>query len=153
MPAIKGNPLSPTLGSLGDRWGYVMWSVMLNIYIFMTSEDERTKNEYAYFYDEIVKDDLLKRQKNFSTHSGPFVWTVAWSRENERFEYVAENGRTFGFGIDDPPPTPEDLDCIMQLRPPIGWSPSDIADPVVVVNGLPVTSEEASAPTLKAILS
>ena len=103
MPAIKGNPLSPTLGSLGDRWGYVMWSVMLNIYIFMTSEDERTKNEYDYFYDEIVKDDLLKRQKNFSTHSGPFVWTVAWSRENERFEYVAENGRTFGFGIDDPP--------------------------------------------------
>ena len=145
MPGIKGNPISPSQSILGDRWEYVVWSIMLNIYILLTSESERKENEYGYFYDAIVKDDLEERQKLFAGHAGSLVWTVTWSRENERFEY-ATNGRTFGFGIDDFPPTPEDLDHLLK------------EDPVVVVEGQLVSDEgvsvvEASAPPLKAIFS
>ena len=154
MPAIKGNPVSPTLGSLGERWEYVVWTFMFNIFMLMTTDGERKESEYDYFYDAIVKDDLAERKKLFASHTGSFMWTVTWSRENERFEYVGE-GRTFGFGIDDIPPTPEDLDHLLKNLP-FGWSTKE--DPVVVVEGELVSDEgvsvvEASAPPLKAIIT
>lgn len=121
-------------------------SVMLNIYLLLTTDGERRETEYAYFYDAIVKDDLCERQKLLSHEGGE--WSVKWSRENNCFEYVGENGVTVGFDIDSQAPTVEELDnkCL----------PSQQSD-VVVVEGLAVSaaeasSIEASAPTLEAII-
>jgi hypothetical protein len=120
--------------------------VMLNIYVLLTTDGERRETEYAYFYDAIVASDLSERQKLLSHEGGE--WSVKWSRENDCFEYVGENGVTVGFDIDSQPPTVEELDnkCLSSQQ----------RDTVVVegfaVSHAEASSLEASAPTLEAIL-
>ena len=68
-------------------------------------------------------------------------WSVGWSRGNNRFEYVLDNGHCVGFDIDSQPPTVEELRNKCQ------------GDEFVVVVGEIVNQLEPSAPTLEAILS
>ena len=69
-------------------------------------------------------------------------WNVGWSRENNRFEYVSDNGLFVGFDIDSQPPTVEELRNKCQGD-----------DFVVVVGDQMSDGLEPSAPTLNAILS
>lgn len=102
-----------------------------------TTDKERRESEYSYFYDSIVKEDLCERQKMLEETN----WSVGWSRGNNRFEYVLDNGHCVGFDIDSQPPTVEELRKKCQ------------GDEFVVVVGEIVNQLEPSAPTLEAILS
>jgi len=124
--------------NFGEHFYNILNKMMLEVYLMTTTEEGRRESEYSYFYDAIVKEDLCERQKMLEETN----WSVGWSRENNQFEYVSDNGILVGFDIDSQPPTVEELRNKCQGD-----------DFVVVVGEIVRDGLEPSAPTLNAILS